>query len=260
MSLSYNPRVAVDPHSEVTRRERLIQRRRELSKVHRLGVPSRPYRRNPDAAAKQLARYEAMGDLYKSGKTLGEIGEIYGVSDKFIHNCLRRIGISYLDGGRLKLAADRRALRLVQRNDLCFKRYGCSWEDYLPLRGFVTNAYCNQKNQARRRGVGWDLTLLQWWDFWQQSGHWEDRGAGQGYMMCRIGDKGPYALGNIYAATGCENSSIKHGRIPDLPRGVTRMGNRFSAQRCVGGIKLSLGDYPTPELAHAAYLAAGELS
>lgn len=257
MSVSYQPRVAIDIRSIK------LQRRREcrLQRLERrrLGLPPlRPYRRNPCLVSKQLERYHAMAELYKSGKTLREIGAIYGISDKCIHGCLKRIGISHNDGGRVKLASDLRAARVERRNQLCVDRYGCSWEEHLPLRGHITNAYSNQRNMARRRGVGWQLTLLQWWDFWRQSGKWERRGSGQGYVMCRMGDKGPYALGNICVATGCENSSIKHGKIPPLPRGVTRMGKRFSAQRCIGGVKMSLGDYATPELAHAAYLAAGE--
>jgi len=77
-------------------------------------------------------------------------------------------------------------------------------------------------------------------------------------MMCRNNDTGPYAVGNVFIATGCENSSREHAKISGLPRGVALRKGRYVAHRCVKGRKLYLGSHPTPELAHAAYLAAGE--
>lgn len=46
-----------------------------------------------------------------------------------------------------------------------------------------------------------------WWQWWMETGKWQDRGRGYGYCMARILDEGPYAPDNVYLATGQENSS-----------------------------------------------------
>ncbi len=168
---------------------------------------TRPYRKNPEITAARLARFNAMAELYKSGKTLREIGEQYGCSLKYIHGCLKEIGISYRDGGRLKLAEGRKATRLAHRDAVCVQKFGCSLEEYLPLRGKISRAFSAQKRNAGVRGIAWEFTLPEWWNFWIQSGRWNERGRGAGYMMCRKGDEGPYAIGNVFIATGRENSA-----------------------------------------------------
>lgn len=127
--------------------------------------------------------------------------------------------------------------------------------DATPLR-----AYQHQRYAAiARRKIEWRLTLPQWWAVWQESGHWPDRGAGRGYMMCRFGDTGAYEVGNVFIGPGAENLSAatkKH----DLPIGVSRTHksrlNPFRAYCNVGGKQRHLGSFPTAEAAERAYLAA----
>lgn len=60
-------------------------------------------------------------------------------------------------------------------------------------------AYGDQKRNAKRRGHTFDLTFAEWQWLWLSSGHWEKRGTGKGqYVMSRKGDKGPYAVGNVF--------------------------------------------------------------
>lgn len=87
-----------------------------------------------------------------------------------------------------------------------FDRWGCSWSQYLQIRGKPAARYRKQKSAARARGIGWEFNLWQWWLVWQQSGKWTQRGNGQGYAMCRKGDVGPYAVDNVYIATISQNS------------------------------------------------------
>ena len=67
-------------------------------------------------------------------------------------------------------------------------------------------AYNVQKSGAKRRGISWEMTFVQWWGIWEKSGHYKDRGnrCGQ-YVMCRDGDKGPYKPGNVSIKTTAEN-------------------------------------------------------
>jgi hypothetical protein len=64
--------------------------------------------------------------------------------------------------------------------------------------------FATQRDNARRRGIEWKLTFEQWWDIWEKSGKWNERGAGL-YMMCRTGDIGPYELGNVRIDSNSNN-------------------------------------------------------
>lgn len=69
--------------------------------------------------------------------------------------------------------------------------------------------YTFQKKQANLRGIEWQLTFDEWYTFWQESGHWEERGQQpQQYCMCRYQDIGPYSLDNIYIDTTSNNAKL----------------------------------------------------
>lgn len=71
-----------------------------------------------------------------------------------------------------------------------------------------------QKANAKQRGVEWQLTFEEWWQIWQESGKWEERGTGEkNYCMSRKHDDGPYAVGNVRIITNKANSkfSYRHG-------------------------------------------------
>ena len=58
--------------------------------------------------------------------------------------------------------------------------------------------YNQQKSNAKRRGIAWQLTFDQWWDIWFTSGKWKQRGKLTGqYCMARPGDVGAYSVGNV---------------------------------------------------------------
>lgn len=133
-------------------------------------------------------------------------------------------------------------------------RFGAS-PDTTPLR-----AYSHQRNAAlKARGIGWELPLMQWWAIWTDSGHWQDRGVGRGYMMCRKGDVGPYAVGNVYIGPGVENLSAA-AKKADLPIGVARIAKGktkpYRAYCNVNGKQKHLGCFATTGEARQAYLAA----
>jgi hypothetical protein len=64
-----------------------------------------------------------------------------------------------------------------------------------------------QRYTAGLRGIEWNLTFQEWWDWWQATGHYNERGCKKGmYVMSRPGDKGPYALNNIVCKTHVDNT------------------------------------------------------
>lgn len=81
------------------------------------------------------------------------------------------------------------------------------WKAYM-VRQVYKNSPRYKYNQVRanaiKRGIPWEFSFEEWFDIWQQSGHWEERGP-VGYVMCRKGDTGGYNKENVYIATQEQN-------------------------------------------------------
>lgn len=227
---------------------------------------TRAYLKSPDLEAKRFAIASEMAALHKSGMSIGEVAKKYGVRKTAIIQRLERSGlriypIADRSGGAGLAVAMRVAARIAALDARSLAKWGCTHEQYLMLRRMrkPTRAYqCHERN-ARHRGIGWEFNLWQWWAVWQESGHWPHRGAGQGYVMCRYGDVGPYAAGNIFIAPGIINCSDKAAKLSGLPIGVSVVRNRFRATRMIDGKRYRLGTYKTPEVAHDAYLSLGPI-
>lgn len=219
-------------------------------------------------------RLEEMAALYKAGYTLERIGAQFGITRERVRQVLaKHKGMNALSGGQHVTSEARKRRETARRNARYIAKYGCTFEQWQSVRDYglqmdagahrtPLGAFRCQRNRAKKRGIGWELTFWQWWMIWQQSGRWAQRGRGQGYAMCRVGDIGPYAAGNVYIDTFIHNASEsqqKRKRNRDLPVGVreTKSG-RYSAQRSINGVQFRLGTHDTPELAYAAYLKAGE--
>jgi hypothetical protein len=66
--------------------------------------------------------------------------------------------------------------------------------------------WLKQRNRAKERKIVFNLTFEEWWDWWQATGHYHERGCKLGqYCMSRIGDTGPYELGNIFCQLHSQN-------------------------------------------------------
>lgn len=166
----------------------------------------------------------------------------------------------------------------IERN--CWRIYGCSLEDALrlnadqPLRLARSPAmrFYDQKKAADKRGIEWELTFPQWLSIWQGSGKFEQRGRGNGYVMGRNGDVGPYAAGNVYICTAGQNSKDGYLKVPAAERAAKRAMNPDAKKRLGSGRGWTyiekcttnpyqvmvgsdrLGSFPTVEEARAAYV------
>lgn len=218
------------------------------------------------------SRVEDMAALYRAGHTLQAIGDQYDLTRERVRQILTRDkGITGADGGFRAKARVRQERAVAARDGRHLAKYGCTYAQWREIRDFgkamraqgigayrtPLPAFRCQRNNAHHRGIGWDLTLWQWWQIWQASGRWGQRGRGQGYVMCRIGDEGPYAPGNVFIALAAENSSERRQKKSTLPRGVKIRHGKFAAVRQIGGKKYERHGFATPELAHAAYLRMG---
>ena len=154
---------------------------------------------------------------YLSGKTLSAIGGEYSLSRERVRQIIRRVGISAEDGGQ----AIRRRKAEKEKGISMTRGLGCTPEQRAELlnigkemmeRGISKYktpifAFRTQRQAAKRRGIGWELTLWEWWTIWLSSGKFPERGPGKGYAMCRRGDKGPYAKWNVFIQRGLQNTS-----------------------------------------------------
>ena len=75
--------------------------------------------------------------------------------------------------------------------------------------------YITHKANAKQRGIAFEIEFDDWLQWWKDTGHYHERGNKRGqYVMGRIGDVGPYKLGNIVCIQAQENSVAPHAGKP----------------------------------------------
>lgn len=88
--------------------------------------------------------------------------------------------------------------------------------------------YNQHKYNATKSGREFRLTFDEWWDIWEKSGHYEDRGRSVGcYCMSRVGDLGAYEVGNVFiqlwtsnSSDGWKNGKHNNRKLPCIVYGV----------------------------------------
>lgn len=207
--------------------------------------------------ARDVSRELAMVAAYRGGKTLQQIGTEYGLTRERVRQIVARHGLSGADGGAR--VARQKAAALVEpaRDQDALRKYGCSAAQYRDIRaahGRPVAAFRKQRSNAVNRGIAWDLTLLQWWAIWQQSGHWRDRGSGAGrYCMARHGDIGPYSEGNVSIVPTEVNA--RDARTKAKPHAPEAVGVLLS---CPGLKKPYLARYSNVTLGYHATIAEAQ--
>jgi len=170
-------------------------------------------------------RADVMEAMFRAGKTLEEIGSVYGVSRERVRQIISKYrGVIGSDGGQAARAKIERERRRAEREAECYRKHGCSTKQFRELHRIgremresgesvyrtPVGAFRNQRNNAICRGIPWNIKLWEWWSIWQQSGKWDERGrAADAYVMCRFRDEGAYEIGNVYIATLRHNSSVQ---------------------------------------------------
>jgi len=111
--------------------------------------------------------------------------------------------------------------------------------------------YDAQKMQASVRGIEWLFDHDTWFDWWDKTGLWEQRGPFRNqYVMARFNDSGPYAPWNVKCITCSEN--IREHMI-----GQTKALGCIRSAETLQRMSAALKDKPfTPE--HLANVSAAQ--
>lgn len=187
--------------------------------------------------------------LFKDGWTMEKIGSEFSITRERVRQVLASRGIDYRDGGQYLSKLRKIRDELDRRNQACFSKYGCDLEQHKELLAMKPRnpiiAFRSQRSNARKRGIKWDFKLWDWWRVWVESGKWNQRGRGDGYVMARIKDSGPYSRENVYITSAsqnirdgyvfnpvCDRRKPKNRRSPDemTPREIEIFQKRVSGQ------------------------------
>lgn len=171
------------------------------------------------------SRAEAMAAMFMSGKTLAEVGAIFGVTRERVRQVINKFyGMTSTNGGAHIKAVRAREQAAKRRDEKYLKKYGCTYAEYQTIKKIGMDiqtaggsrdrtpigAFASQRCNARSRGIEWRMSLWDWWSIWQRSGKWEQRGRTKdSYVMCRFGDTGGYEPGNVYIATAIHNVKVQ---------------------------------------------------
>lgn len=194
--------------------------------------------------------YPSMAEMYKSGKSLEEVGAKYGITRERARQILTAHGIGRMDGGAtikcftaINDKIDAAKAQNERTEARIRKTWGFSLADYtahVAEYGASSDSdspmgrYAQHRKNARQRGLGWNFTFAEWWRVWLESGKWGERGRGkQGYVMARWGDgQVPYSVNTVYICTSAQN--IKDGYIVSPSAERTAKARITRAQKSTG--------------------------
>lgn len=197
-------------------------------------------------------RNERMALMHSQGCTLQAIGNQFGITRERVRQILAKRGVKASDGGiSVKTTIKKQQLQ-ARRESASLKKYGLPYDLMCELReqGLVS-AFTRQRLNSEMRGIDWNLTFAQWFAVWQTSGKLHLRGRGKGrYVMSRILDDGPYALGNVHIQLAVENSREAvekwRGKTKEN-RGVFLLFPGRDLAWCARVWKVSVGFFATEE-------------
>ncbi len=145
-------------------------------------------------------------ELFKSGKTLQDIGDLHGVSRQRIGQITKNAGLARKDGGAsLRIKNPTRHNIVV--NDLKYLiKYGMSHKEWRAFDKTIFRKFANHKLRAKFRGIEFKLTFEEWWKIWSDSGKFSEIGTKKNqYVMSRAYDTGAYEVGNVSIITTSQN-------------------------------------------------------
>jgi transposase len=208
----------------------------QIVKTPFVKAPSGPNRTGEHNRKVSADQRKEVVEMFKDGSTLSEIGAKFGVSPERIRQIVKLLGVEADSGGiavrALKSTADKVAAKRAKNEraeEQCRASWGMSLGEYRAhvakygtsqKKSSPMHRYVEHKRNALGRGIEWQFTFAQWWQVWQDSGKWEERGR-TGYVMARYGDgDAPYGLSTVYICTSRENIKDSYIVHPTRRAGV----------------------------------------
>jgi len=136
-------------------------------------------------------------------RTLQDIGDEFNVSREAIRLILKKHGVSSSEGGMHARARQRREEVKARVNQRYRGIYGC---DEKTVKRINKNRPLNAPNSParryrtylsylrNRRGIPYSLSLKEWYDIWEKSGHFD---SDEKYNMVRIDETKPVTADNV---------------------------------------------------------------
>ncbi len=185
----------------------------------RNGGAAQPHAATRERNAEIVRRYQS-GEGYR----MEDIAQEFGLTRARVQQILAKAGISVKDYvvpaivlvNKAEDSREHKAALERHWDEKTQSIYGCSAARLTELNGGLPRSragspayfYVDQRRNSLTRGIEWAISFPDWWQLWQDSGHWDERGRGAGkYCMARIGDSGNYAVGNVEIITTSQNSS-----------------------------------------------------
>ena len=102
----------------------------------------------------------------------------------------------------------------------------------------IRQKYYVHKAGAKRRNIEFKLTFQEWYDIWQLSSKYNERGRAKGqYVMSRYNDTGSYEIDNVFIQTNSDN--VRPAQLGNhTPRGPMSTEHRKKLSIAKTGLKL----------------------
>ena len=111
--------------------------------------------------------------------------------------------------------------------------------------------FMTHRRNAKKRNIEFALTYEEWLNIWQQSGKLEYKGRTKGsYNMCRYGDIGPYAVGNVYIDKAEVNAGLA---TLGKPKSIEQKLKMSKAQKGIKKTKTAIKNNAIAQLSRPKY-------
>ncbi|WP_401733500.1 sigma factor-like helix-turn-helix DNA-binding protein [Stenotrophomonas muris] len=154
-------------------------------------------------------RIEAMTAMYKGGKTLQQIGDLFGITRERVRQLMRKSGLTRHDGGIHVTAAAKRAeasvRRAASREEAAKRVYGVTYAEAIALNegrrlgsaGCLAQKFREKKhNVVSKTGCEWSLSLRDYVNVITKADLPIGRGSSDGVLVRRDTSIG-YVDGNV---------------------------------------------------------------